>query len=152
MVEIGKKAPKITALRTDGKPFDMASLMGKKTILFFYPKDNTPTCTIEVQNFRDHYKQLKKEGFEVIGISADSIKSHLGFIKKYNLPFELLSDESRETIEAYGVWGPKVLWGKEYMGIYRRTFIIDEKGKIEKIIEKVISKDATNQIKSLYQS
>lgn len=150
MIEIGKKAPKITALLTNGKPFDMASLLGKKTILFFYPKDNTPTCTIEVQNFRDHYKSLKKEGFEVYGISADSIKSHLNFIKKYQLPFELLSDESRETIEAYGVWGPKILWGKEYMGIYRRTFIIDEKGKIEKIIEKVISKDATNQIKQLY--
>jgi peroxiredoxin Q/BCP len=150
MLEIGKKAPKISALKLDGTPFDMKSLLGKKTILFFYPKDNTPTCTIEVQNFRDHYKALKKEGFEVIGISADSIKSHLNFINKYKLPFELLSDEDKSTLIAYGVWAKKVLFGKEYMGILRRTFIIDENGKIEKIIEKVISKNATGQIKDLY--
>ncbi len=147
---IGKKAPKIDALDLNGKPFKIEDYKGKKLIVFFYPKDNTPTCTIEVQNFRDNYKTLKKEGFEVIGISADSIASHKKFIDKYSLPFILLSDESKETLTKYGVWAEKTLFGKTYMGILRRTFIIDENGNLEHIIEKVISKNASDQIKGLY--
>ena len=147
---IGKKAPKIDALDLNAKPFKIEDYKGKKLIVFFYPKDNTPTCTIEVQNFRDNYKTLKKEGFEVIGISADSIASHKKFIDKYSLPFILLSDESKETLTKYGVWAEKTLFGKTYMGILRRTFIIDENGNLEHIIEKVISKNASDQIKGLY--
>ncbi|MBK7957020.1 MAG: peroxiredoxin [Bacteroidetes bacterium] len=147
---IGKEAAKIDALDLNGKPFKIEDYKGKKLIVFFYPKDNTPVCTIEVQNFRDNYKTLKKEGFEVIGISADSIASHKKFIDKYNLPFILLSDESKETLSRYDVWKEKSLFGMTYMGILRRTFVIDENGKLEHIIEKVISRNAAEQIKSLY--
>ena len=151
MVEIGKKAPIIKALMPNGKAFDMSNLLDRKTILFFYPKNNTPNCIIEVKNFRDNYSSLKKAGFNIIGISADSIQSHINFKKKYDLKFELLSDQDKETLIAYGVWGKKVLFGIDYIGISRRTFIIDEKGKIEHIIEKVIAKNATEQIMNLYK-
>jgi thioredoxin-dependent peroxiredoxin len=151
MIQVGKKAPTIVALDLEGNKFSLKNTEGIKTVLFFYPKDNTPTCTVEVKNFRDNYKKLKKAGFEVIGISADTVQSHIGFKNKHELPFLLLSDESRKTMENFGVWKLKTLFGKEYMGIVRSTFIIDENGKIEKIIEKVISKDAAEQIISLYK-
>jgi thioredoxin-dependent peroxiredoxin len=151
MVSVGKKAPAIVALDLDGKAYKYKGEEGKKTILFFYPKDNTPTCTVEVKNFRDNYKKLKKAGFEVIGISADSVQSHIGFKEKHDLPFLLLADESKKTMENFGVWKLKTLFGKEYMGILRSTFIIDENGKIDKIIEKVISKNAAEQIIALYK-
>lgn len=142
----GEMAPAFTAINQEGKSITLSELKGKKVILYFYPKDNTPGCTAEACNLRDNYSELKNMGFEVIGVSADSEKSHQNFISKYDLPFNLISDKEKEVLKAYGAWGKKKMYGKEYEGIIRKTFIIDETGKIEKIIEKVDSKDHTNQI------
>lgn len=142
----GDKAPAIKAIDQSGNTISLKQFSGKKVILFFYPEDDTPTCTIEACNFRDNFSLLKKKGYEIIGVSPDSIASHQKFIKKYQLPFILISDEDKKVINDYGVWGLKKLYGREYMGIHRTTFVIDEKGKIEKIIRKVLSKIATEQI------
>ena len=142
----GDIAPGFTAINQDGKSITLSELKGKKVILYFYPKDNTSGCTAEACNLRDHYSELRDMGFEVIGVSADSEKSHQNFIGKYNLPFNLISDEDKEVLKAYGAWGKKKLYGKEYEGILRKTFIIDESGKIVKIFDKVDTKDHTNQI------
>ena len=142
----GDKAPAIKAKDQDGNIITLKQYQGKKVILYFYPQDDTPTCTTEACNFRDHFLLLKKKGYEVIGVSPDSPTSHQKFIQKYRLPFTLIADESRKVIEDYGVWGMKKLYGKEYMGLHRTTFVIDEKGTIEKIIRKVLSKKAAEQI------
>jgi thioredoxin-dependent peroxiredoxin len=121
-------------------------LKGKKTILYFYPKDNTPGCTAEACSLRDDYEMLKSKGFEVIGVSPDPEKSHKNFVEKYTLPFKLIADAEKEILQAYGVWGEKKMYGKSYMGVLRKTFIISEKGIIEKIIEKVDTKEHAKQI------
>ncbi len=142
----GDLAPAIDALDQDGKKITLEEYRGKKIVLYFYPKDNTPGCTAEGCNLRDNYKQFKDKGFEIIGVSADSEKSHLKFISKYDLPFRLISDMNKKVLKDYGAWGEKKLYGKSFMGIYRKTFIIDENGYVEKIIEKVKTKDHSKQI------
>lgn len=142
----GMKAPDFSGRDQSGEEISLKALQGRKVILYFYPKDNTPGCTTESCNLRDNYRQLIKKGFEVIGVSADSEKSHRSFINKYDLPFNLISDTGREILKAYGAWGLKKLYGKTYEGILRKTFIIDEQGMILKIINKVDTKNHTEQI------
>lgn len=142
----GDQAPAINGVDQNGENVTLESMKGKKVILFFYPKDNTPGCTAEACNLRDNYEDLQAKGFELLGVSADSEKKHQNFINKYELPFKLLADTELETINAYGVWGPKKFMGREFDGIHRTTFVIDEQGVIEKIINKVKTKDHTAQI------
>ena len=142
----GMKAPDFSGKDQSGNAISLKDLQGRRVILYFYPKDNTPGCTTESCNLRDNYRELIKKGFEVIGVSADSEKSHQNFIDKYNLPFNLISDSGKEILKAYGAWGLKKLYGKVYEGILRKTFIIDEQGVILKIINKVDTKNHTNQI------
>lgn len=145
-LSIGDKAPDFNLLDQYGKNVSLSSFLGNELALFFYPKDNTPTCTTEVCNLRDYYADLKNEGIEVVGISPDSVKSHLNFATKHNLPYTLLSDENKDIAVKYGVWGEKQMYGRTYMGIIRTTFLIDAEGKIKLIFDKVISKDHANQI------
>lgn len=145
-LSIGDKAPDFNLLDQYGKNISLSSFLGNELAIFFYPKDNTPTCTTEVCNLRDYYADLKNEGIEVVGISPDSVKSHLNFATKHNLPYTLLSDENKNIAVKYGVWGEKQLYGRKYMGIIRTTFLIDAEGKIKLIFDKVISKDHANQI------
>jgi thioredoxin-dependent peroxiredoxin len=147
----GDKAPQIIALDQDGKTINLNNYKGRKVIIYFYPKDDTPGCTAEACNLRDNYEALLKKGFAILGISADSQSSHKKFIDKYTLPFPLISDETKEVINAYGVWGDKQMYGKSYQGILRTTFVISEKGDIEHIIDKVETSDHTNQILALYK-
>ena len=137
MLEIGMKAPDFTLKDKNGNDFTLSSLLGKKIVLYFYPKDNTPGCTRQACAFAGAYKQFEAKGVEVIGISKDSIASHVKFAEKYDLPFVLLSDPDRIAIEAYGVWQEKKMCGKVSMGVVRTTFIIDEDGNIEKVMPKV---------------
>jgi peroxiredoxin Q/BCP len=129
----GQKAPGFSGLDQDGKKVSLKDFTGKKLVLFFYPEDDTPTCTIEACNLRDNYGLLKKNGFEVIGVSPDDIKSHTKFREKFSLPYSLIADPDHKIIDKYGVWGLKKLYGREYMGLHRTTFVINEKGIIEKI-------------------
>lgn len=131
------KAPDFTLKDKNGNDFTLSSLLGKKVVLYFYPKDNTPGCTRQACAFAGAYKQFEAKGVEVIGISKDSVASHVKFAEKYDLPFILLSDPDRVAIEAYGVWQEKKMCGKVSMGVVRTTFIIDENGNIEKIMPKV---------------
>lgn len=142
----GQKAPAITGVDQHGKTVSLEEYKGKKVILYFYPKDSTPGCTAEACNLRDNYDDLRSKGFDVIGVSPDSEKSHLKFIDKYQLPFRLIADTDTKLAEAYGVWGLKKFMGKEYMGINRTSFVIDEKGVIEKVINKVDTKNHAAQI------
>lgn len=142
----GDKAPDFEVGNEKGEKVSLKSLRGKKVVLYFYPKDNTPTCTKESCNLRDNYSLLKRKGYEVLGVSMDSEKSHQQFIKKHKLPFSLLSDTNRRIIDAYDVWGRKKIFGKTKEGIVRTTFIIDEKGIIEKIIREVDAGNHTEQI------
>ena len=142
----GDKAPDFTAKDQNGNDISLSDYKGKKVILYFYPKDDTPGCTAEACNYRDNYQDLLDKGYQVIGISADSQAKHLKFINKYSLPFPLIADEDKEVIQAYGVWGKKKFMGREYDGIHRETFLIDEEGKIEKIITKVKNKEAAQQV------
>ncbi len=145
-LKVGDPAPLFTGKDQNGKEISLAKLKGRKVILYFYPKDNTPGCTAEACNLRDNYSGLKSKGFEVIGVSADSETSHQKFIGKYNLPFTLLSDPDRKILEAYSAWGKKSLYGKIFYGILRKTFVIDEKGIITGIFDKVDTKNHTSQI------
>ncbi len=145
-LKIGDNAPLFEGVDQNGNKINLESLRGKKVILYFYPKDNTPGCTAEACDFRDHHILLNERGFEVIGVSADSEISHDGFAKKHNLKFSLIADEEKKIILDYGVWGPKKFMGKTYDGIHRTTFIISEMGIIEQIIEKVETKRPTEQI------
>jgi len=147
----GDKAPDFTAKDQNGKTVSLSDFRGKNVILYFYPKDDTPTCTVEACNFRDNYQSMLSKGFEVIGVSADDEKSHKKFIKKYTLPFTLISDTDKTIIEAYGLWGEKTLFGKTYMGILRTTFLINGSGIIDLIIDKVDSKNASQQVIDLLQ-
>jgi len=146
----GDNAPNFSVKDQDGKTVNLKDFKGKKLILFFYPKASTPGCTMEAKNLRDNYNELLKKGFEIVGVSADSEKRQKNFCVKNELPFSLLVDEEKEVIKAYGVWGPKKFMGREYEGIHRTTFIIDEKGVIDQIIEKVKTKYHTEQILELY--
>jgi peroxiredoxin Q/BCP len=145
-LKTGDIAPEIISETQEGKSFRLSDLRGKKVVLYFYPKDSTPGCTNQACNLRDNYKMLLSKGYEVIGVSADSAIRHQKFISKYELPFDLLVDEEKVIINNYGVWGPKKFMGKEYDGVNRKTFIINEEGIIEEIIEKVKTKDHTQQI------
>ncbi|MCC6684976.1 MAG: thioredoxin-dependent thiol peroxidase [Bacteroidia bacterium] len=136
-LSIGKKAPLFTGTDHNGDTITLKSFLSKKVILYFYPKDNTPACTAQACNLRDHYQKFKKSGYEIIGISTDSVKKHQNFIAKYQLPFILVSDPDYTICEQYGVWAEKKLYGRTYMGIVRTTFVINEKGVIEEIISKV---------------
>ncbi|MFL5787566.1 MAG: thioredoxin-dependent thiol peroxidase [Flavisolibacter sp.] len=129
----GQKAPSFTGIDQDGKKVSLSDYKGQKLVLFFYPEDDTPTCTIQACNLRDNYSLLKKNGYTVIGISPDDVKSHTKFRQKFSLPFTLIADPEHKIIDKYGVWGQKKLYGREYMGLHRTTFVIDEKGIIEKI-------------------
>jgi len=145
-LHVGNPAPQLKAKNQNGDEIDLNDFKGKKIVLYFYPKDNTPTCTAEACNLRDNYDALLAKGYVVLGISVDSERSHQKFIAKYNLPFDLLSDPEHKIAEDFGVWGEKQLYGRKYMGVFRTTFIIDEKGIIEEIISKVDSKNHTQQI------
>ncbi len=145
-LKAGDLAPAFEANDQNGNSVSLESLRGKKIILFFYPKDNTPGCTAEACNLRDNYADLKEKGFEVIGVSPDSEASHQKFITKFDLPYTLLVDSEKKILNDYGAWGEKKMYGKTYMGVLRSTFIIDSDGKIEKIIEKVKTKEHTKQI------
>ena len=140
----------IVALNEFGQSTSLSEFLGKKVILYFYPKDMTPGCTAESCNLGENYSLLQENGFIVLGVSPDSSKSHQKFIDKYNLPFSLIADEDKAVIKAFGVWGPKKFMGKEYDGVHRTTFIIDEDGVIEKVFSKVKTKDHTNQILESY--
>jgi thioredoxin-dependent peroxiredoxin len=147
-LKIGDKAPDFKTEDQNGNPMNLSDFSGSKVILYFYPKDSTPGCTAQACNLRDNYDSLLKKGYKVLGVSADSAKKHQNFITKNELPFPLLMDEDKTIIQDYGVWGEKKFMGKIYDGIHRTTFIIDENGMIEDIIEKVKTKDHTAQIMS----
>jgi thioredoxin-dependent peroxiredoxin len=142
----GDVAPAIEGLTQDGKPFDSNSLKGKKVVLFFYPKDNTPGCTAEACNLRDNYPALKKAGYTIVGVSADSVKKHQSFATKYSLPFPLIADPEMQLIKAFDVWGEKQFMGRLFDGILRTTFVIDEQGIITQVIADVATSDHTAQI------
>jgi len=142
----GDKAPAFEATNQNGKTVRLSDLEGKKVLLFFYPRASTPGCTAEACNLRDNYQTFLSKGYEVIGVSADTEKKQLNFSEKYDLPYSLLADTDKKVIEAYGVWGPKKFMGKEYDGIHRTSFVIDENGVIEEVISKVQTKDHAAQI------
>ncbi len=142
----GDTAPGFTFTDHIGVTRSLSDFLGKKVILYFYPKDNTPGCTLEACSLRDSYDDLRAKGYEVIGVSADSAKSHEGFISKFNLPFSLVSDTDKSVLTAYGVWGEKKFMGKKFMGIIRTTFVIDEQSRIAHIIEKVNTKNHAQQV------
>lgn len=145
-LNVGDVAPDIQSFDQNGNPVSLKSFLGSKVILYFYPKDNTPGCTAEACNFRDNYQVLIDKGFNIIGVSADDEKSHKKFSEQNVLPFTLFSDKAKIIIRDYGVWGKKKLYGKEYEGINRMTFIIDEVGKIAHVFTKVDTKNHTAQI------
>jgi len=146
MLKVGDKAPDFTLISDEGKNISLKDFHGKKVILYFYPKDDTEACTEEACSFRDNVKVIEKKNTVILGVSKDNTKSHVKFKKKYDLPFTLLSDENRDMLEAYGVWKEKSMFGKKYMGIIRTTFLINEKGIIENIWEKVSVKGHVEEI------
>ena len=146
MIKIGDKMPDFEVVDQDGKTVRSQDLLGKKTIIYFYPKDNTSGCTAEACNLRDNYEAMAAKGYNVIGVSKDSAASHKKFAEKYQLPFTLLADTSTEMIQAFGAWGEKSLYGRKYMGILRETFIFDENGILVEIIDKVDTKNHAAQI------
>ncbi|MFY8020018.1 MAG: thioredoxin-dependent thiol peroxidase [Bacteroidia bacterium] len=145
-LNIGDKAPEFACKNEKGELVSLKDFKGKKLVLYFYPKDDTPGCTAEACDLRDNYHQFINQGFEILGVSPDSEKKHQKFITKYELPFSLLADEEHSVAEAYGVWGEKSMYGRKYMGILRTTFVIDEKGKIVQIIDKVDTKAHSKQL------
>jgi peroxiredoxin Q/BCP len=150
-LQLGDKAPAINSIDETGNPITLTQYKGKKIILYFYPKDDTPGCTKEACSFRDNYALLQKKGFVVLGVSVDSDKKHQKFIQKYELNFSLIADTEQKVVNDYGVWGLKKFMGREYMGTNRVTFIIDEKGKIEHIISKVDTENSAQQVLDLYK-
>ena len=145
-LQVGDKVPQFTVLDQDGNSVSNADFAGKKWVVFFYPKADTPGCTAEACNLRDHYRELQDAGYALLGVSADSQKKQANFRKKYGFPFPLLADEDRVVIEGFGVWGPKKFMGREYDGIYRTTFVIDENGVIARVIDKVKTDNHAAQI------
>ena len=142
----GKKAPSFTAKDQDGESIKLSDFKGKKLALYFYPKDDTSTCTVQACNIRDGFKMLAKKGIEVIGVSPDDEKSHTKFITKHKLPFRIIADTEKKLVEKYGVWGEKQLYGNKYMGVFRTTFLIDENGVLVKIISKPKVKEHSKEI------
>ena len=145
-LKIGDKAPVFEAKDQDGKTHKLSDYAGKKLVLFFYPKASTPGCTMEACNLRDNYQTFQSQGYEILGVSADSMKRQENFRLKHELPFPLLADEDKSVINAFGVWGPKKFMGRVYDGIHRITFVINEKGFLEDVITKVKTKEHTSQI------
>ena len=145
-LKVGDRAPEFSVNDQNGNPVKLSDFKGRKVVLYFYPKDNTPGCTAESCNLRDNYQALQKAGYEVLGVSKDNEKSHQKFIDKFELPFTLLADVEKDIHEKYGTWVEKSMYGRKYMGTARMTFLIDAEGKIEEIIEKVKTKDHTSQI------
>jgi len=145
-LKVGDKAPNFSAPDEKGNTISINDFKGKKLVVFFYPKANTPTCTVESCNLSDNYKTLKEKGFEVIGVSADSQNKQANFKKKFNFPYPLIADVDKQVINAFGVWGPKKFMGREFDGIHRITFVIDEQGIISKVIDDVKAKDHASQI------
>lgn len=145
------RAPAFSARDQHGNPVSLARYKGQKVVLYFYPKDDTPTCTVQACNLRDNFGRLKNDGFVVIGVSPDDEKQHLRFEEKHDLPFILIPDPAHKLIDAYGVWGEKQLYGKTYMGLQRTTFLIDEKGMIRKIFRKPKSKQHSEEILSAWK-
>ncbi|GAB3532661.1 thioredoxin-dependent thiol peroxidase [Pontibacter brevis] len=147
-LNIGDKAPEFEGKDQNGNTVKLSDYRGKKVILYFYPKDNTPGCTAQACNLRDNYSDLQQEGYEIIGVSTDSEKSHQSFISKFELPFTLIADTDKQIVEQYGVWQEKSMYGRKYMGTMRFTFLIDQDGIIRDIIKKVKTSDHTGQILS----
>lgn len=145
----GDQAPAFSAKNQNGETISLSDFAGKTVILYFYPKDDTPGCTAEACSFRDNYEALLAKGYVVIGVSTDDEKSHTKFVNKYNLPFNLIADTDKNIVEAYGVWIEKSMYGKTYMGTARKTFIINPEGKIAHIIEKVDTKNSSQQVLDL---
>jgi len=147
-LKVGDKAPAVLGVNQDGKELKLADFAGKKVVLYFYPKDNTPGCTAQACSLRDNYDELQNSGYEVIGVSTDSAASHLKFIAKQNLPFQLIADTDKKLSEIFGTWGEKSLYGKQYMGTFRTTFILDETGTITRIMlpKEVNTKTHASQI------
>lgn len=146
MLNIGEKAPLISGLDQNNNVFTLEQYSGSKVVLYFYPKDSTPGCTAEACNLRDNYQILMEQGYKVVGVSPDSVKSHEKFAAKFELPFPLIADTEKKIVTDYQVWGEKKFMGRTYMGVFRTTFIIDEHGIIEDIISSVDTKNHTNQI------
>tara|TARA_B100001769_G_C21803881_1_gene437611 strand:+ start:167 stop:628 length:462 start_codon:yes stop_codon:yes gene_type:complete len=147
----GDKAPDFRGVIENGSEVSLSDYIGKKLVLYFYPKDNTPGCTAQACNLTENQSNLKDAGFEILGVSADSAKKHQNFISKYDLGFSLIADEEKEVINSYQVWGPKKFMGKEYDGIHRTTFVINEQGDIERVFTKVKTKEHANQILESYK-
>ena len=142
----GDKAPAFEGVNQNGEKISLNTFKGKKLILYFYPKDNTPGCTAESCNLNENYEMWLNKGYDVVGVSPDSEKSHVKFIDKFGLKFNLIADTNHEILEAFGAWGEKSMYGRKYMGVIRTTYVIDENGIIEAVFEKVKTKDHTNQI------
>jgi peroxiredoxin Q/BCP len=147
MIKLGKKAPQFKLLDQDGNEHELKNYLGKKVLLYFYPKDDTPGCTTEACNFRDGYEEFTKMGLVILGVSKDAVKSHKKFAEKYKLPFPLLADTEHEVAEKYGVWKLKKFMGREYMGMERSSFLIDEEGNIAKIYETVKPDNHASEVK-----
>lgn len=145
-LKVGEKAPHFEGVNQNGEKITLNDFAGKKLILYFYPKDNTPGCTAESCNLNDNYDTWLEKGYDVVGVSPDSEKSHRSFVDKFGFRFNLIADTEKEILQAYDVWGVKKMYGREYMGVMRTTFVISEKGVIEQIFEKVDTKDHTSQI------
>jgi len=145
-LKAGDKVPEFSSKDQDGNPISLSDYKGKKLIIFFYPRANTPGCTAEACNLRDNYAELQAEGYELLGVSEDSEKKQTNFRNKYEFPFPLLADEDHTVIETFGVWGPKKFMGKEYDGLHRMTFIINGDGVVDRVIDKVKTKDHAAQI------
>lgn len=145
-LKAGDKVPAFSGVTDKGEPISLDDYKGKKLVVFFYPKASTPGCTAEACNLRDHYKELQEKGYELLGVSADSVKRQSNFSTKYEFPFPLVADEEKEVINAFGVWGPKKFMGREYDGIHRMTFLVNEEGVVDRVIAKVKTKDHAAQI------
>ena len=145
-LKVGDKVPNFKSIDHDGNTIQFNEYQGKKLVVFFYPKASTPGCTVEACNLRDNFELLKEKGFELLGVSADNQKRQTNFRNKYNFPFPLLADENKEVINTFGVWGLKKFMGREYDGIHRKTFLIDEKGFVMRVIDKVKTKSHASQI------
>ena len=145
-LQVGDKVPNFISSDQNGNTVALSDFKGKKLAVFFYPAASTPTCTVEACNLRDHYKELKDAGYEILGVSKDTERKQKNFSDKYEFPFPLLADTDREVIEAFGVWGPKKFMGRSYDGIHRKSFVINEEGIVSKVIDKVKSKEHASQI------
>ncbi len=150
LLEVGTTAPEFTVKDQDGNDVSLVDFKGKKVILYFYPKDNTPGCTKEACNLRDNHSNLQEKGFVVLGVSTDSEKSHQKFITKFDLPFALLADTEKDIHGEYRAWGEKKMYGRTYEGTYRVTYVMDEEGKVEHVVPKVKTGEHTEQVLALY--